>query len=171
MAIASMASLAAVVIFPAAMIYAGIMDLLTMKIRNIVVLVVAVSYFVFAPLAGFTLYEIAMSLAVAAAVFIVTFGFFAAGWIGGGDAKLAAVTALWFGWEHAMPYFLYGAIAGGALTLAIIGFRSMLLPASFYRHEWVVRLHQSKSGIPYGAAFALAALIVFPQTDWLAKIA
>ena len=168
MTIASMAGLAATIIFPAVMIYAGIMDLLTMKIRNIVVLIVAVSYFVFAPLAGFTFYEIGLSLAIAAAVFIVTFGFFAAGWIGGGDAKLAAVTALWFGWEHAMPYFLYAAILGGLLTLAIIGFRSMLLPASLYSREWIVRLHQSKSGIPYGAAFALAALIVFPQTGWLA---
>jgi len=170
MAIASMAGLAATIIFPAAMIYAGIMDLLTMKIRNIVVVIVAVSYFLFAPLAGFTLYEIGLSLAVAAAVFIVTFGFFAAGWIGGGDAKLAAATALWFGWEHAMPYFIYATIAGGLLTLAIIGFRSMMLPASFYRREWIVRLHQSKSGIPYGAAFAFSALIVFPQTDWLAAV-
>lgn len=170
MAIASMAGLAATIIFPAAMIYAGIMDLLTMKIRNFVVLIVAVSYLVFAPLAGFTLYEIGLSLAVAGAVFIVTFGFFAAGWIGGGDAKLAAVTALWFGWDHAMPYFIYATLAGGLLTLAIIGFRSMMLPASLYKHEWIVRLHQSKSGIPYGAAFALAALIVFPQTDWLAAV-
>lgn len=170
MAIASIAGLAATIIFPAAMIYAGIMDLLTMKIRNIVVVIVAVSYFLFAPLAGFTLNEIGLSLAVAAAVFIVTFGFFAAGWIGGGDAKLAAATALWFGWEHAMPYFIYATIAGGLLTLAIIGFRSMMLPASFYRREWIVRLHQSKSGIPYGAAFAFSALIVFPQTDWLAAV-
>lgn len=170
MAIGSMAGLAATIIFPAAMIYAGIMDLLTMKIRNVVILVVAISYFVFAPLAGFTIYQIGSSLAVAAAVFVVTFGFFAAGWIGGGDAKLAAVTALWFGWEHAMPYFIYATLAGGLLTIAIIGFRSMMLPASLYRFEWVVRLHQSKSGIPYGAAFALAALIVFPQTDWLAAV-
>ena len=170
MAIASMAGLAATIIFPAAMIYAGIMDLLTMKIRNFVVLIVAVSYLVFAPLAGFTLYEIGLSLAVAGAVFIVTFGFFAAGWIGGGDAKLAAVTALWFGWDHAMPYFIYATLAGGLLTLAIIGFRSMMLPASLYKYEWIVRLHQSKSGVPYGAAFALAALIVFPQTDWLAAV-
>ncbi len=170
MAIASMAGHAATIIFPAAMIYAGVMDLLTMKIRNIVVLVVAVSYFVFAPLAGFPLTEIGLSLAVAVAVFLVTFGFFAAGWIGGGDAKLAAVTALWFGWDHAVPYFIYAALAGGLLTLAIIGFRSMMLPASLYKYEWIVRLHQSKSGIPYGAAFALAALIVFPQTDWLASV-
>ncbi len=171
MAIASMAGLAATIIFPAAMIYAGIMDLLTMKIRNFVVLIVAISYFVFAPLAGFTLYDIGLSLAVAAAVFIVTFGFFAAGWIGGGDAKFASATALWFGWEHAMPYFIYATLAGGLLSLAIISFRSMLLPAPLYSREWIVRLHQSKSGIPYGAAFALAALIVFPKTAWLAVIA
>ena len=171
MAVASVAAFAASIVFPGAMIYAGIMDILTMKIRNVVVLIVAVGYFLMAPLAGFSLYDMGLSLAVAAAVFVVTFGFFAAGWIGGGDAKFAAATALWFGWEHALPFFVFATLAGGLLTLAIISFRAMPLPASFYGRDWIVRLHQSKTGIPYGAAFALAALIVFPQTHWLAAIA
>ena len=170
MALASMAGLAATIIFPAAVIYAGIMDILTMKIRNFLVQIVTISYFIFAPLAGFTLYEIGLSLAAAAIVFIVTFGSFAAGWIGGGDAKFASATALWFGWDHALLYFLVATIAGGLLTLAIINFRSMMLPASLYKYEWIVRLQKSESGIPFGAAFALSALIVFPQTDWLAAV-
>ena len=50
----------------------------------------------------------------------VTFTFFAQGWIGGGDAKLAAATALWLGFDHLLPYVLYASIFGGILTLAMI---------------------------------------------------
>ena len=41
------------------------------------------------------------------AVLVVTFMFFARGWIGGGDAKLAAATALWLGFDQLLNYLLY----------------------------------------------------------------
>lgn len=154
------------VMFPAAMIFAGIMDLMTLKIRNILVSGIAIVFFVAAPIVGLSLTEIGLNVAVAALVLIVSFGFFAAGWIGGGDAKLAAATALWFGWDHVLPYLIVSTLAGGLLTLAIIGFRSMLMPAGLYRFSWLVKLHESKTGVPYGIAFAIAALIVFPETVW-----
>ncbi|HEX2256231.1 MAG TPA: prepilin peptidase [Afifellaceae bacterium] len=168
MAVSSAAAWAATVLFPAAMIYAGIADLLTFKIRNALVLAVVLAFLVLAPIAGFGLVEIALSLAVALAVFIVTFGFFAAGWIGGGDAKLATAAALWFGWEHALSYFVLAAVLGGALTLALIAFRQVPLPAALACRDALSRLHAASSGVPYGAALAAAALIVFPETGWYA---
>jgi prepilin peptidase CpaA len=36
---------------------------------------------------------------------------------------------------------------------------------------WIAQLHDSKTGVPYGAAMAPAALIVLPQTGWLAHAA
>ncbi len=166
MTLSTMAAWLTIILFPAAMIYAGIMDILTMKIRNMLVLAVAGAYFVLAPIAGYSLVDMATSVGVAGIVFVVTFGFFAMGWIGGGDAKLATAVALWFGWDHALIYFIYATLAGGLLTLVIIGFRSAMLPASWYANESIMRLHNSKSGIPYGAAFAFAALFVFPSTAW-----
>jgi prepilin peptidase CpaA len=148
------------------MIFAGVMDLMTLKIRNFLVIGIAVVYFIAAPLVGLSLYEMGLSMAVAGMVLAVSFGFFAAGWIGGGDAKLATATALWFGWDHILPYLIVSTLAGGLLTLAVIGFRSMLLPASFYARPWIVKLHESKSGVPYGIAFAIGALFVFPDTVW-----
>ena len=41
------------------------------------------------------------------------------GWIGGGDAKLAAVTVLWLGLGHLADYLVYASLLGGALTIAI----------------------------------------------------
>ena len=66
--------------------------------------------------------------AAAVTVLAVTFVFFARGWIGGGDAKLAAATALWLGFDHLVAYLLYASIFGGVLTLAMIQFRLMPLP-------------------------------------------
>jgi hypothetical protein len=34
------------------------------------------------------------------------FGLFSMGWVGGGDAKLAAVLALWIGAEHTLAYLV-----------------------------------------------------------------
>lgn len=158
------------VMFPVVMIFAGIMDLMTLKIRNILVISVAMAYFIAALIIGLGIHDILLSVSAASLVLAVSFGFFAAGWIGGGDAKLAAATALWFGWDQILPYLFVSTLIGGLLTLMIVGFRSMLLPASFYGHDWLVKLHESKTGVPYGVAFAIAALIVFPDTVWFKAI-
>jgi prepilin peptidase CpaA len=50
---------------------------------------------VLAVMTGMPLAEIGMHVGRAAAVLVVAFVFFARGWIGGGDAKLAAATAMW----------------------------------------------------------------------------
>ena len=52
------------------------------------------------------------------AVLVVTFVFFARGWIGGGDAKLAAATALWLGFDQLLNYLIFASILGGVLTIA-----------------------------------------------------
>ena len=103
----------------------------------------------------------------AATVLAVTFLFFARGWIGGGDAKLAAATALWFGFDHLVMYLLYASVFGGVLTLAMIRFRMMTLPQVFADQEWVKRLHRPDGGVPYGIALAAAALLIYPNTTWM----
>lgn len=171
MTLSAIASWAGVVIFPLAMVYAGLMDLVTLKIKNALVLALGAAWLVLAPLAGFGLTELGLHLAVALGVFVVVFVFFALGWIGGGDAKLAAVTALWFEPDHALLYFIYASFIGGLLTLAILQMRSRILPPALYRIPWIARLHDAKAGVPYGAAMAPAALIVFPETAWLVHAA
>jgi prepilin peptidase CpaA len=171
MTISVLAATAGVILFPLAMVYAGLMDLATMKIRNALVVAIGAAWLVLAPLAGFTFAELGWSLAVAAFVFAVTFACFAFGWIGGGDAKLAAVTALWFDPEQALLYFTYASLLGGLLTLSILQFRTRMLPGALYRVPWMVHLHDAKTGVPYGAAMAPAALIVFADTAWVAHAA
>jgi prepilin peptidase CpaA len=110
---------------------------------------------------------IGMHLAAGALVLVVSFGFFTQGWIGGGDAKLAAATALWFGFAHLLDYLIYASLFGGALTLLIIQFRKLPLPGVLARQVWIQRLHETEGGIPYGIALAAAALAIYPKTGWM----
>jgi prepilin peptidase CpaA len=152
--------------FIAAVSWAGAMDLITMRIRNSLVLTLLGLYAVLAPLAGWSLAEIGLSAAIAGAVLVCTFTCFAFGWIGGGDAKLTPVVALWLGADFAPLYLVCSMLFGGILTLALLQFRIMPLPAFCLNIKWVTRLHDRKTGVPYGVAIASAALFVFPSTPW-----
>jgi prepilin peptidase CpaA len=171
MTVPATAATLALILFPLAMVYAGFMDLVTLKIRNALVVAIAVAWLLLAPLAGFTPAELGASAVTAAFVFVVTFVFFAVGWIGGGDAKLAAATALWFQPQEALLYFIYASLLGGLLTLLILQLRSRMLPAALYRLPWIAQLREQRGGVPYGAAMAPAALLVFPDTAWVAHAA
>src|SRR6478735_10800593 len=115
-----MISTLALFVFPLLMAYAASSDLLTMKIANWLVLALVAAYFVMAFTAGIPLDQIGMSVAAAAIVLAIAFAFFAFGWIGGGDAKLAAATTLWLGLALILPYIVYSGLLGGALTLVIL---------------------------------------------------
>ena len=154
-------------VFPALMAFAASSDLLTMTISNRLSLALAAAFFIIAMTTGMPLATLGMHLAAAAVVLVVSFGFFTQGWIGGGDAKLAAATALWFGFDHLLPYLLYASVFGGALTLLILQFRRLPLPGLLARQAWIQRLHESEGGSPYGIALAAAALAIYPTTSWM----
>lgn len=151
--------------FPAAMAFAGAMDLLTMTIPNRISLALAAAFLVAAPFAGLSLEQFGMHLAAFALILVLGVAMFAAGWLGGGDAKLMAVAALWIGFDNLLDYFTQVALFGGVLALAILAYRRMpatALPVP----EWAARLHQQGTGIPYGIAIAGAALWIYPSTPW-----
>jgi prepilin peptidase CpaA len=146
------------------MAYAASSDLLTMRIANWLVGAVVLAYGVLALLVGLSWSEIGMALAAGAIVLAISFAFFAFGWIGGGDAKLVSATVLWIGFGLMLQYLIYAALLGGALTLIILSLRRYPLPSWLARHQWIDRLHNPKSGVPYGIALAAAALLVYPET-------
>ena len=154
-------------LFPALMSFAASSDLITMTISNCVSLILIAGFFVLAIMMGMTPAAIGMHLVAAAAVLVVSFIFFARGWIGGGDAKLAAATALWLGFDQLLNYVIVASLFGGLLTLAILRFRLMPLPAWLASQEWAKRLHRMDTGVPYGIALALAALVIYPDTPWM----
>jgi prepilin peptidase CpaA len=113
----------AALVFPLLMALAASSDLITMRISNRLVAVLVVGFFVLAFAAQLPLQQIAMHTGLAVMVLAFGFAFFSFGWIGGGDAKLAAATSLWIGFGLLLPYVIYGALLGGALTLLLLGVR------------------------------------------------
>lgn len=154
-------------LFPALMAFAASSDLFTMTISNRLSLALAAGFFLLTLVTGMTLAAFGLHLAAAALVLAISFGFFTQGWIGGGDAKLAAATALWFGFDYLLDYLIYASLFGGALTLVIIQFRKLPLPNVLARQPWIQRLHETDGGVPYGIALAAAALAIYPKTGWM----
>jgi prepilin peptidase CpaA len=164
-----MLQIAAVALFPTLMAFAAFSDLFTMTISNRVSLALVAIFLPFAWAAGLPAAAIGLHLACGAAVLALTFCLFALGWIGGGDAKLAAATAVWMGWRHVGEYATDAAMLGGLLTLAILAMRAVPLPAPAVGMGWVERLHARGGGVPYGIALAAAGLLTYPETGvWTA---
>jgi prepilin peptidase CpaA len=115
--------------------------------------------------------EIGNHVLASLVVLAVSFGLFAAGWIGGGDAKLAAATALWLGFSHLIDYLLIAAMVGGAMTLFLLQARRIPLPETLAGTRWIARLHAADTGVPYGIALAVAGLLVYPKTIYMQALA
>ncbi len=161
-----MIEIALLLIFPAAMAFAGALDLLTMTIPNRISVALAVAFAFAAYRAGLPLDVVAAHVGAAALVLVIGIVFFAFGWLGGGDAKLMSVAALWIGYGDVLiTYFALVTILGGALSLAILAYRRFPV-AALPGPDWVLNLHKSGSGIPYGLAIAGGALWIYPQTVW-----
>ena len=150
-------------IFPGLMVLSAALDLLTMRIPNWIPAALTLGYLVLA--AGCLppqaiLYDVCCGLAI----LVMTLAMFILRWIGGGDAKLAAATALWMGWGSILDYGVTASICGGLLTLGLLTARARPLPTILAQHAGIARLHDREAGVPYGIALAVAGLIEYPHT-------
>jgi len=161
---------ARLVFFPALMAFAAASDLFTMTISNRVSLALAAGFLVLAFASGMAPLAVMMHLAAGAIVLVAAFVCFAMGWIGGGDAKVAAAAALWFGFMHLLNYLVYASLFGGVLTLLLLQFRQWPLPYVLAGQLWLLKLHAKESGIPYGIALAVGALMIYPETEWIRAV-
>jgi prepilin peptidase CpaA len=162
--------IARLLLFPALMAFAAASDLFTMTISNRVSLALVAGFLVLAMLSGMAPYDILLHVGAGAVVLAAAFICFAMGWVGGGDAKVAAGAALWFGFGHLLEYLTYASLFGGALTLLLLQFRQWPLPYLFAGQAWLLKLHAKESGIPYGIALAIGALMIYPETDWIRSV-
>jgi prepilin peptidase CpaA len=157
-------------LFPALMAFAAASDLFTMTISNRVSLALAAGFLILALMSGMGLHDLLSHVGAGAAVLAAAFVCFAMGWMGGGDAKVAAAVALWFGFGHLLDYLVCASLFGGALTLLLLQFRQWPLPSPLTGQAWLLRLHAKESGIPYGIALAIGALMIYPETEWIKAV-
>ena len=140
-------------------------DLASFTIPNFLQAALIACFAVFAAAAHLGAPGLMLHLLAAFIALVAGFGLFALGYIGGGDAKLFAAVVLWLGLKDLMSYTLVATLLGGGLTLVLIFLRRLPLPAPLARQNWILRLHDAKSGIPYGVALAAGAFVMLPGTE------
>lgn len=131
-------------------------DLWKLRISNVFPVALIVLYIFRAIFIGFQT-DMWQNMALFALVLSAGIILFAQRWLGGGDVKLFAATALWFDFTAA-PYLLFAITFGGALVALAFIFMRRLLPAGLEEKTgWQSLKH--KGPIPYGLAIAAGAMI------------
>lgn len=148
------------------MIVAGVSDVLSRRIPNLLILVVIVSFFLFAHARGLALKDVGLHLVAGFVMLAIAYACFAARLIGGGDAKLLAAVTVWFGLHGSAAFLMMAAISGGALAI-VIGFWSFLkFEADIRDLAHRNRLAWIRPSLPYGFAIATGAMFAAPGTWW-----
>jgi prepilin peptidase CpaA len=151
------------VVFPFCMVFAAVSDTLSMTIANRVPLLLVAVFAVVAPLTGMDWVAYGWHFAAGAIVLAATFGLFALGGMGGGDAKLLSATAVWMGLNlHLIEYLVASAFLGGLLTMAILVYRGSPLAVYTGRNMFLRNFANAKGGIPYGIALGTGGLVTYP---------
>jgi prepilin peptidase CpaA len=164
----SIVSLLLLTILPLGAGLAALSDLTRYQIPNWLTLGLAVAYPLVGWAAGLPGGVILSGVLTGVGVLVLTFGLFTLGWFGGGDAKLAAALAAWFGLQALLPFLLTVSLVGGVLAVALLVFRALprLDPPAGLR--WMTALQDRTRGVPYGIALGGSAILLYSETPvWL----
>lgn len=138
-------------VLAALLLAAAVVDLKKREIPHIVVIAIGLLAIPFWWTSGLSLWpEIAIQLALGAAVLAVFTIMFAFGWMGGGDVKLLAVLALWLPWQALVTMLIIMSLAGAVVTVATLIWSRMRDPSA-------------TPEVPYGVAIAFAGISLIGQ--------
>jgi len=139
-------------ILAALLVWAAIVDLRTRTIPDWVSIAAVVMAPMFWWSSGIAFYPDAVErICGAFLVFVVFFGMFSAGGMGGGDVKLGTAFALWFSPLATLQFFVVTSLAGGIVSVG----------AWIYHHKF--RRLEGKTEVPYGVAIAFGGLWLLAQ--------
>lgn len=145
--------------FAALLVVAALTDLIEYRIPNHVALAVAALWPLHLAFGG-PLAEAGWAVLMALAVFAGGLLFYARGWMGAGDVKLAAAVALWAGPAHAMEFLVFTSLAGGVMGLVMASprLRYGLAIMADSTHQDRLRDLLLADILPYGVAIAVGGL-------------
>lgn len=149
---------------------AAIEDVRRYTISNWIPAALIALWCVYAPVSGMGWTVAGLSLAAGVGVLAITMALWAPGWLGGGDAKLLAALALWFGWPSVLSFLLLAVICGGFLALGLLILRRFApgLPVS------PAKLAASPLGggapVPYGVAIAAGMFWALPGSPLFSSL-
>lgn len=155
------------------LVWAAVSDLRSYLIPNRICLALAALYPIYWLAGCLGGSPVDWSGGILAAVFIFAVGFvlFSMGVIGGGDVKLFSAVALWTGLNWLVMLLLVVGLAGGILSIAIVGAKAAMLirlpadlRAAVYPHGTYGMVRTIlKTPAPYGAAIAFGGLFIISR--------
>ena len=151
-------------IFAGTMLTAAAKDATSMTIPKWISLAVIAGFIIVTPFVWHGWDVLTTHVLVGLTFFAAGFAMFAFGWLGGGDAKLMAATALWWQWDEAMIYVVYTTMIGGVLALLLV-FGRRFIPSSVLTAQWAHHLFRDEQKRPYGLALAAGALLTLPKSQ------
>jgi prepilin peptidase CpaA len=158
-------------ILPALMIIAAFTDIMAYRIPNWLTVLIAVLFFPMAYLTHMPLVEFGSHVLAGGILFVVGYALFAFGVWGGGDSKLMAAAGFWFGTSQVMEFLVLTSLAGLVLAAGIMCWSVFMVMWDF--HDPVAgtvvdkEIRKLKPKLPYGFAFAVGAILAFPNTWWM----
>lgn len=157
----------ALAVFAAGQVTAAVGDVRSFIISNRLNIAIAAAFLLLALPMGMGISGFASHVGVGVAAFVICMAGFLAGAFGGGDAKLAAASALWLGPAAILPYLVYTALCGGVLAVVLLAGRGIARRFGLPRGpRWMRRILRRKAGVPYGVALGAGALLAAPAAIW-----
>ena len=157
----------AILVFPLLVTIAGAADVASRRIPNWLTGVTAACFLPFALATGLPLALIWIHVTTASVLLLFGYALFAFGMLGGGDAKMIAVSGLWLGFPCSLLFVLFSALAGGALALAISIWFMSSLEGSIRSDRLAKLLSPLAPDVPYGFALAVGAILATPFSWWM----
>lgn len=139
---------------------AALSDVTTLRVPNVLCVAICLLYPLYvlnAASAGDWFWSVALAIIV----FAVASVLFSLEFMGGGDVKLLAATALWAGPDHMLAFLVGVAAAGGLLALILLSPKARVLV-----DLWSVPDRRDEKGpaianpLPYGVAIAFGGFVV-----------
>ncbi len=106
-----------------------------------------------------------LALLTGFAVLAAGMALWAPGWLGGGDVKLLAAGALWFGWPDVISFLVWAMLAGGVLALVLVLARKIAPAIPQMAGRLTGTALAPGAPAPYGIAIAAGALITLPRSQ------
>lgn len=153
---------ACLALFVGLVLFAALSDIATMEIPNWVSIAVAALFPLAAFLAHLSPLQIGLHIGIGLLVFLIGFGLFALGILGGGDVKVIAAASIWTGAAALSPFTFATTLAGGALAFAMILARKAAKPSNTHP-AFLNRLLSPENGIPYAVAIAAGVIVSLPS--------
>ena len=138
------------------LLVAALQDIWQLEISNWICAAVAICAFLAMAIGG-PIIDLWQNLALCGGVLGLGTLLFARGWMGGGDVKLLAASALWFDLDQGWKMLVAVALIGGLETLVVMLLRMLPWPPRIRHHFAAFRRDE---GIPYGVAIAAGVTIV-----------